>query len=244
MTDLIQLLKDRLTSPFFSTYLFSRLVINRTFIYAILFLDQNLLFQREKLLKTEYLTNLFYNHEFITKYLLIKLNIWIKLLSITYRFMIPLIVVFLIYYIINKIEIFVYELDQNQKALKRLIKYDKEWQLLDKKTINLLKENEISQLSMEIKIIKECKPIINEFDALEISNWDGSISFWMAMKAIKENIRLWLNAKPTNRTKQQIINFFENKWIIVLFDNNNCVLTEKWKIFTRWYDKKTKLNDL
>lgn len=146
MNDLIQLLKDRLTSPFFSTYLFSRIAINRNFVYTMLFVDENLIFQRENLLKNEYLTKLFYNHEFITKYLSITSNICVKILSISLRLFLPLILVLIIYYIINKIEIFIYEKEKEHNKEKLKIKYTKENEIFDIKILNLRKQNDIESL--------------------------------------------------------------------------------------------------
>lgn len=48
-------LKERMTSPFYGYFLISWLIVNWDFIYSALTIDQNLLFQKEGLLRNEYL---------------------------------------------------------------------------------------------------------------------------------------------------------------------------------------------
>lgn len=234
MSDFIQLLKDRLTSPFFSTYLFSWIATNRNFLYTMLFLDENLIFQRYKLLKNEYLTQLFYNHEFITKYLWITSNICIKILSISLRFITPLIMVFIVYYIINKIERHIYKLDQENSTKKTKIKYIEEISRIDEKIKKLNKENELIEISQKV----DTKKRDEEFKRM--SDIDRT-HFNINMEELTHYIYQW--GKINTHTGKWTIEYWDVNWFIDV-ESENIKRTEKWKYFLKLYNQSKKKNEL
>lgn len=246
LSELIDWIKNRITSPLLSTFMISWLLVNRNFIYTMLFVDENFIFQRDGLLKNEYLSHMFYNHELVTKLIwYIHSDIWINLwatiikslmpllseiwigwLSMAIRFLVPLIIVLLIYGVINPFDKCVYERDQKHLYKKKSIQEIEEGKYLDIAILTSKKKSELSILQEREELKKEYKELVKEYE----SNFkEDNFTFILQTleSFINENVEV-----PIGRITKEIIDFFEEKWIISKWGINHprkISLTEKGK---------------
>ncbi len=244
LSELIDWIKNRITSPLLSTFMISWVLVNRKFVYTMLFVDEGFIFQKYGLLKNEYLSHMFYNHELVTKLIwyihsdiwvnlwatIIKFlmpllsEIWIDWLSMAIRFLMPLIIVLLIYGVINPFDKCVYERDQKHLWRKKSIQEIEERKFLDIAITNANHRYNLRASKERERLEEAYKALTKKYEEKFTTNFKSVIDY------IEDNAdkgKIWEQILTDT-----MMSFFIQQGIIKRWDITNqggISLTEYWR---------------
>lgn len=258
-----ELLWDRWTSPLYKTFTISWLLRNRDFVYILFFEDPDAILNKKSMLKSEYLNSLHkidWNQVFSSNIFEYTFNFesWIRNLLL-----LPLISVFLFFFIFNRCELWfrkyansnkskqidldkIFEKSEielqklkNQQSQEELnqanILLDKKEKELSliKKTNQELKANNENQKILEPKILSEEKVREKEFNRLKYNN-DFEKIINVLWDLIDTTTQSNSNMDSYNRYKSYFIPY---DLLSMDMDHKVFKLTPKWAFFIRKHNE-------
>lgn len=217
--------KEKTRSTMYGAFILSWCICNWKILYITFFIDQNILFEKEEILKIEYIQNIY------------SFETWLSsAISLFYLFIIPALSCYLFVYYVSKLDNVFYN-----KSLETL--YDKK-ESLKKRELGLAKlEKETAKFEKEAVVIESEKKVLDQDkwkkEYLDLSSDKSFTSVLNDVKKVFYEHHGNINGYDENRNWEQFISSnslaVAHSYDLISFDEERrkLDLTEKGQFFMR-----------